>query len=190
MNLNEYPDRWHQRSFYAMGCQMAVWLEYDDAETAAQLLIKAEEMFRYAESRLSRFDPTSELSLINAWPGTWKPVSELMWAMVTQALFMARETDGLFDPTQLTALETAGYVRSFELIGPVNDGDIEEDVTRYGQWQAIQLNAGERAIWTPPGVKLDFGGIAKGFTAQEFVDFLAEWGPCLVDSGGDLGTYS
>lgn len=34
--------------------------------------------------------------------------------------------------------------------------------------------------------KLVLGGIAKGYTAQLVVDYLSEWGPCLVDGGGDL----
>ncbi|HFC12292.1 MAG TPA: FAD:protein FMN transferase, partial [Anaerolineae bacterium] len=35
-------------------------------------------------------------------------------------------------------------------------------------------------------VMLDFGGIAKGLIAQQVVQFLQQWGPCLVDAGGDL----
>jgi hypothetical protein len=33
---------------------------------------------------------------------------------------------------------------------------------------------------------VDLGGIAKGYTAQLAAIFLGQWGPCLVDAGGDL----
>jgi thiamine biosynthesis lipoprotein len=35
-------------------------------------------------------------------------------------------------------------------------------------------------------LRLDFGGIAKGYTAQQAVELLGRWGPCLVNAGGDL----
>ncbi|MEZ4645107.1 MAG: FAD:protein FMN transferase [Chloroflexota bacterium] len=186
MNPQMYPEQWHTHSFRAMGCQMAVWLELDNENKANALLKEAEAIFRRAESRLSRFDASSELSQLNARPGAWTLVSEIMWAVVTRALFMARETAGLFDPTQLVALEAAGYTRSFELMGSNGAAGAETAVRQYGQWQTVQLNAEEQAIWLPPGVKLDLGGIAKGYTAQRVIDFLSDWGACLVDAGGDL----
>lgn len=166
---------------------MGIWLELADSQTAVTLLQQAESMFRHAEGLLSRFDPASELSQINARQGFWIPVSDMMWSVVTQALFMARETEGLFDPTLLTALEAAGYDRSFEqlvvadvMAGMMMVGDQSE------QWQKVKLVIGGQSLWLPPGVKLDLGGIAKGYTAQQVVDFLTGWGPCLVDAGGDL----
>lgn len=170
-----------------MGCQMAVWLELPDAARAAKLLQEAEALFSRAERRLSRFDANSELSQLNAQPGVWTTVSEMSWNVVTQALFMARETDGLFDPTLLSPLEAAGYRRSFAAMATwdgVNDAAMAVNLS--GQWQTVGLNPDGQAIWLPPGVRLDLGGIAKGYVAQQVVDFLTDWGPCLVDASGDL----
>lgn len=187
MNEQPYSEQWHKRSFQAMGCQMAVWLDLENADKAEALLQEAEDMFHQAEARLSRFDPTSELSQLNARSGTWTLVSDMMWAVVAQALFMAHETNGLFDPTQLTALEAVGYTHSFEQMTAAYEAIGRETAVRQqDQWQMVQLNPEARAIWLPPGIKLDLGGIAKGFTAQQVVDFLSEWGPCLVDASGDL----
>ena len=187
MDYQAYAAHWHKRAFRAMGCQMAIWLELKNAETAVTLLQEAEAIFAGAERRLTRFDAASELSQLNARPGIWVPVSEMMWQVTTQALFMARETGGLFDPTQLTALEAAGYTRSFEQLAAVGGVDGKETaVSRFGQWEMVRLDADWRAVQLPPGVKLDLGGIAKGYIAQQVVDFLSDWGPCLVDAGGDL----
>ena len=187
MTENTIPAHWRQHTFRAMGCRMTLWLEMDKAQTAERVLAEAETMFRSAESVLSRFDAASELSWLNGCDGRWTPVSELMWSVITRAFFMAEETDGLFDPTQLGALEAAGYDRSFNEMSP-DLFAVSEDrpLNRRGQWRDVLLDAGTRAIWLLPNVRLDLGGIAKGHTAQRVVDFLNERGPCLVDAGGDL----
>ncbi len=154
---------------------------------AERLLREAETMIRRAESVLSRFDKASELTWLNSRAGRWTAVSDLMWSVITHARFMADETGGLFDPTQLTALESAGYDRSFtqmehNLVAYV----AQTGVGCHGQWQEVQLDPATQAVRLPPGVRLDLGGIAKGHTAQQVVDFLYEKGPCLVDAGGDL----
>lgn len=189
MNAQTYPATWRSHTFRAMGCAMALWLELPNAETAVTLLHEAEAMFTRAERRLSRFDPQSELSQLNANPGTWVPVSPTLWRVTMQARHMARETGGLFDFTQLAALEAAGYKRSFTehfFWEDVPEDEIELPEASWGQWEAVQVHAEGQSLWLPPGVKLDFGGIAKGYVAQQVVDFLSDWGPCLVDASGDL----
>lgn len=170
-----------------MGCQMSVWLELDNRTTAKRLLHEAEAIFHRAERSLSRFDAQSDLSLLNANPGTWVPVSDLLWRVVMQARQLARETDGLFDPTLLNALEAAGYKTSFaQRLFWTEAAAVENVGPQLGQWQEIQVHAEGRALWLPPGVRLDLGGIAKGHVAQQVVAFLSDWGPCLVDASGDL----
>jgi len=189
MNVQTYPATWRSHTFRAMGGTMAIWLELSNMATAETLLREAEAMFTRAERRLSRFDPHSELAQLNANPGTWVPVSSMLWHVAMQARHMARETDGLFDFTQLTALEAAGYTRSFTdrfFWEDATEDKLEPPDAWFGQWEAVQVHAEGRSLWLPPGVKLDFGGIAKGYVAQQVVDFLSDWGPCLVDASGDL----
>lgn len=189
MNEQPYPETWQSHTFRAMGCTMAIWLELPNTATAEMLLHEAEAMFTRAERRLSRFDPHSELAQLNANPGTWVPVSPTLWSVTMQARHMARETGGLSDFTQLKALEAAGYKRSFTerffWEDEIKD-EIESSETSLDQWKSVQVHAEGRSIWLPPDVKLDFGGIAKGYVAQQVVDFLSDWGPCLVDASGDL----
>lgn len=187
MNRPTIPPHWRNHTFRAMGCQMTVWLEHQNADTAVPVLLEAEAMFRRAERRLSRFDAASELVQINTRPGVWTAVSDMMWQVVTQALCMARETDGLFDPTHLAALEAAGYTHSFDQLPlAAANGRVTPVSNHLGQWQTVGLNPETQSVWLPSGVKLDLGGIAKGYTAQQVVNFLSDWGPCLVDAGGDL----
>jgi thiamine biosynthesis lipoprotein len=55
-----------------------------------------------------------------------------------------------------------------------------------GRWREIELDTARQAVRLPVGVGLDLGGIAKGDTAQQALNLLAQTGPALVDAGGDL----
>lgn len=177
-----------------MGSQIGIWLELEQAEQATAVLRQVECLFNVLETRLTRFSETSELSLLNERHGQWVPVSNVMWQIVCRALELAEETDGLFDPTILNALELAGYSQSFEQLGmrpPLEDPLHGPSWTRTQTWQAngwrdIMLDRQRQAIRLPENVRLDLGGIGKGYAAQQAVAFLSQWGPCLIDAGGDL----
>jgi thiamine biosynthesis lipoprotein len=53
-------------------------------------------------------------------------------------------------------------------------------------WRCIQRDMRTRSIQLPPGVRLDLGGTAKGWSADAAVASLARFGPALVDLGGDI----
>jgi thiamine biosynthesis lipoprotein len=174
---------WPSHQFRAMGSNMVLWLEADEI-TAQSVFGRAQALVAEAEQVLSRFDPQSELSRLNARPRQWGPVPALLWDVVTQALALAEATGGLFDPTVLSALEAVGYTCSFaDMHGMAQDSDSEATP---GCWTAVQRDPARQALWLPAGVRLDLGGIAKGHTAQRVAAYLSRWGPCLVDAGGDL----
>jgi len=179
--LSEWP---HHR-FLAMGTQIDLWVEADPSGAEAAFA-EAEGCFRDAEAALSRFDPASELSRLNARSGEWVPVSRLLWDVLVQALDFAAETDGIFDPTVLGALKAAGYDRSFTQIGSGGQAAGGGGRAQMGRWREVEADPAAQAVWLPPGVGLDFGGIAKGYTAEWAARWLGVWGPGLVDAGGDL----
>src|SRR3954452_12454002 len=59
--------------------------------------------------RFSRFEASSELSLLNASPRRRVRVSDLMCRFVGAAVDAAWRTHGLVDPTLLDEIEVAGY---------------------------------------------------------------------------------
>ncbi len=184
MDLYEQP--LHRHDFRAMGSAISVWLILDEATQADALLHQAQQLFAAVEARMTRFDPRSELSMLNRAGGEWTPLSRPLWQVVTRALHLAEATGGLFDPTVLTAVLAAGYDRTFADIQRTrtNNGTTAQTVT--GRWESVTCDPARHALRLPAGVGLDLGGIAKGFTAEQVVDFLGQWGPCLVDAGGDL----
>ena len=181
---------WPSHHFYAMGSHMTAWLDLADQQLAQRTLSQVEDLFHAAEARFSRFRTTSELAQVNAQAGQWTSVSNLFWRLLTRALHLSRATDGLFDPTVLNAVVATGYDRDFAQVRQRatsrNDQALPAPPTLHGCWQAVELDPVQHALRLPPDVKLDLGGIAKGVTAQSSVNFLSQWGPCLVDAGGDL----
>ena len=144
------------------------------------------------ERTCSRFLPESELCALNASAGRPFAASDDFYAVVACAIEMAKRTDGLFDPTILPALLTAGYTRSFDEIGQreISSSEVNAQATsgwRSGRWREIQLDATTQTITMPAGVALDLGGVAKGWAADEVASrFLSAFPVYLIDLGGDL----
>jgi thiamine biosynthesis lipoprotein len=152
---------------------------HEDAERAVRV---AEDRTRAIEQIFSRFIPSSELCRLNAASGTWCEVSDEMAAVLALAARLHEETAGVFDPAVLPDLERAGYDRTFDALplerpapaapsGPhFTFGDAEH---RSGRWRL------------PEGMRIDLGGIVKGWTADLLANQLASLGPSLVELGGD-----
>ncbi len=154
------------------------------AENALRL---AERFFAKTEARLSRFRRDSELSRLNRSAGAPFDASPVLFDLVEQALNWRQQTNGIFDPAVLPALMAYGYDRSFAQM-TVEESPAPFEVSRPAapiDSSGIVLGPGRR-ITLPPGVALDLGGIAKGWTAQQAVHQLGRWGPCMVDAGGDI----
>ncbi|PJF47243.1 MAG: FAD:protein FMN transferase [Candidatus Thermofonsia Clade 3 bacterium] len=174
-------------TFRAMGCQMLAALDADTAE-AGEALRNVPVWFEIWERTLSRFRPGSELSRLNARTGQWVAVSQTLWDVLHAALRAARHTHGLVIPTALSAMQAIGYTRTFE---EMSSERVEVTLTvtppaHLGDWENIQMDAANRAVWVPPGALLDLGGVAKGWCADQAARRLATYGPALVDAGGDI----
>ena len=175
---------WYQHSFLAMGCHMTVWLAVESEMQAEQAFGMVEDAFENAEQRMSRFRVDSELAWLNAQADQWCQPSPPMWHVIVKAFQLMDETDGLFDPTLHDALVAAGYNQTFDNLNGVTPSPTAAAVQAVRQ--AIQLDLEQQAIRLPQGVRIDLGGIGKGFTAQTVVEWLNEWGPCLISAGGDV----
>jgi len=190
--MNLYPHV-HRHGFRAMGSEIAIWLQQADEPAARRELQRAQALFAATERWMTRFDPASELSRLNARAGEWVEVSPALWSAVNRALDLAAVTGGLFDPTLLRAVTAAGYDASFDVAWHAADRPMaaswrldERDGAPVGRWWAVELDPARLAVRLPDGAGIDLGGIGKGLTARQVVEQLSAWGPCLVDAGGDL----
>jgi FAD:protein FMN transferase len=168
-----------RNGFRAMGTEVEILLDGAAGADAWLALAWAESEFERLEAIFSRFREDSELSQLNA-EGALDASHELL--TVAAAALDARErTGGRFDPTVHDALVVAGYDRSFELLarGPTR---VRASAAPAGGEVCIR---GSR-IELDRGVRLDLGGIAKGYAADRVAGQLASVAPCLVNAGGDI----
>ena len=167
-----------RRTFHAMGTEMELLV---DAADAGDALDAAEAEFHRLEALLSRFRDDSELSRLNR-DGSIDACPDLL-RIVELALAARERTGGRFDPTVHDAVVAAGYDRSFEDIDAESDVACQAPVTAGG---GVSVDGSHIAL--EPGVRLDLGGIGKGYAAERAAELLALAGPCLVNAGGDVAT--
>ena len=157
-----------------MGTTVEILLDAQDGQRALEA---AESEFERLEQIMSRFRPTSELSALNR-NGSIDASPELA-DVVGLALDARSRTSGRFDPTVHDALVAAGYDRTFEEL-PL-DGPQRPAAACGGAVEVVG-----RRISLANGVRLDLGGIGKGYAAERVAELLALDGPCLVSAGGDI----
>jgi FAD:protein FMN transferase len=173
--------------FRAMNSDIVLAAE-GEPESIALGFDQAQSLITSLEARLTRFSDTSELARLNRANGEWFHASDELFDVVLQAYEYVDETGGLFDPSVLDALESAGYDRSMDdlrvhgvtrMAAPI--GHRAFDLGR------VQLDPTMRAIRLPRGMRLDLGGIAKGWIAERAARELAACsGACAVSAGGDM----
>ena len=191
---------WTGYSFKAMNTRVQTWLY---SQTDSAVLVDVQRLFHSFEKRLSRFDPHSELSRLNANQAEVFQVSPILLDAMEVALLAAEATGGLYDPTVLDVLEKAGYDRSFERIdqpAPLTETAVPKRAAesphpapaqyhRSFTFRSVSLNRAMREIYKPCGLRLDLGGMGKGWTVDRAADHLQGLGPFLINAGGDIFAY-
>lgn len=182
--------QWRSHQFFAMNTTVEV-LVFGRTPNLPHVV---ERLFREAEQRMSRFLPDSELSRFNAAGAHPVKLSSELFAVLEMALAGAHATGGLFDPTVLNDLITAGYDQSFEcLVQPEMHHRItllhEEEApkqVRTATYADIRLDPATLQATKPLGLRVDLGGLGKGWTVDRAAEALLGEGPFLVNAGGDL----
>lgn len=166
----------HRHAFRAMGTDIELHVECEAKPTAAFAAAEAE--FERLEQVMSRFRSDSELSRLND-AGELEASPDLV-EVVELAVAARHRSGGRFDPTVHDAVVGAGYDRTFD--------ELPDDAPGKARPAAcggtVELEG--RRIRLGRGVRLDLGGIGKGFAAERVAAELALAGPCLVSAGGDI----
>jgi len=184
------PETEHRHRFRAFGTDVNVLVH----TTTPLDALRVHALFGSMHRALTRFDGSSELSALNARAGETVTASNTLLRAVDAALWAARASDGLVDATVLDALERAGYVSSRDGASPAPLVDAIADAPARccaaphpsGRWQDIALDPSRRTIRLPAGVRIDFGGSAKGLAADLASVLLGRRGAYAIDVGGDI----
>jgi thiamine biosynthesis lipoprotein len=139
-------------------------------------------------AQASTWDDQSELSRFNAHAST-EPfeVSPELVRQVEQALALARETGGAFDPTVMPLVRLYGF--AVEAAPQAPDPEEIEAVREHVGHELVRVE-GARLVKSDPRVELDLSGIAKGDGVDRIGAVLDELGATawLVEIGGEVRT--
>ena len=156
--------------FRSMGCDVAMPFGVP--------VDRVRELFDARDARFSRFQPSSELSRVNASPLGLTLVSEEFASMLSLSIDAARATGGLVSPCIGGALIAAGYDRDFSLL-PSDVGTVVPAAVP----PVTALSLRDRVLLRVEPITLDLNGIVKGRTVD---DALALAGRGWVSAGGDV----
>jgi FAD:protein FMN transferase len=176
--------------FECFGGRCAVRVGDPSEEAARSAARRARETLFEAHRALSRFDPESELSRLNADPRDEVPASELLRRVVAAALTAGLRSGGLVDATLVDEIEAAGYATSRDF-GPALEACASPPphpaaASPRAGWCEFAVDERAGTVTRPTGVRLDPGGIAKGLLADLVGESLIDFDSFAVDCGGDL----
>lgn len=184
------PNRF-QYSRIVMGVRADITLYADDSEVAKHHAELAFERLERIESELSDYRVDSAVSRLNAMPRVHVDVPADLLDVMRVAERVRLETQGAYSPYlgSLTSLwrssrDSARLPTSEEL---VKAGLGEIAVLENHPWVEQQADKAVTRLM-PESLRIDLGGIGKGFAAHEAVKTLAAVGSarCMVAIAGDI----
>jgi FAD:protein FMN transferase len=171
-----------------MAIPVRITLYAPDEATANLASGRAYARFKQLDRCMSDYDPDSELSVLcrNGVPGRAQPVSDDLFRVLRAAEQISRMSEGAFDVTVGPLTELWRKTRRRQQLPP--DEQLRTVLERVG-WQHVRLNPHTQTVdLRVVGMKLDLGGIAKGYAADEALAAMADLGvtSALIDAGGDV----
>ena len=138
------------------------------------------------DSILSDYRPHSELRRLEGRTGDWMPVGADLLSVLRCALRVAQASQGAFDPTvgPLSAL----WREARRAGRPPDKHSLAAVQSRVG-YQHLELDTARSTVrLARPGMRLDLGGIAKGYVIQQALNTLRAHGvsQAMIEAGGDI----
>ena len=157
--------------FRAMGTTCSLFGDGDLAE--------GERWVRSIAARITRFDESSELSRLNA-AAAWVDISPELEHLLRASLLAFEMSGGLVNVAVLPSMLAIGYTRPLTQ-GPTA-AHLDQAHTAPLLPEVLKVARGRARL--APNVRIDLGGIAKGWMADRLAARLGRH--VLVNLGGDL----
>lgn len=172
-----------------MGTKFRIVLYADDRTSAAAAVRAAFAKVTELESVLSDYRPDSEamkLCIANdKAPGKAIPISDDLCNILAAAMIVSKDSQGAFD---VTIGPLSKLWRQTRKLKKLPDGETLATAKARVGWEKLTLDAQAKTLKLGAGMRLDFGGIGKGYAAQEALVVLKKLGigSALVAASGDI----
>jgi thiamine biosynthesis lipoprotein len=161
-----------------------------DKRTAQRCIDAAFEQFRQIEALMSWRKEDSEIAHINrdAYANPVR-VSEPTFEVLQKSVEFSRLSGGAFDITVGPLMEL--WRRAEDANHLPTDAELKQTLSRVG-FEKLILDANNMTVrFAVDGMKLDLGGIAKGYAVDKAVEAMQKAGAvgAMVDAGGDIRCF-
>src|SRR6202790_4333750 len=167
-----------------MGTRITVELWADDEQKAERAIDAVLDEMRHIDDSMSPYKPTSEGSQVNAKAadGPMKISKELFDLLVTAKEYSVL-TDGAFDITYASV----GYMYDFRKHVHPDDAQIDKALPAVNFRHVLLDPKNQTVQFSQQGVRIDLGGIAKGYSVDKGIEILRGRGftRAYVSAGGD-----
>lgn len=172
------------KDVFAMDTYMTLTAYGDKAEEA---VTKAEERINELDKMLSTGDENSEISILNK---KGKAIlSEDAYLLTKCSLNLYKETNHVFDISIYPVMQAWGFPTQKYKVPKEKE---LKKLLKLTDASKISLNDDTREVqFNMEGMKIDLGGIAKGYTSSEIMDIFKEYDikSGIVSLGGNVQTY-
>lgn len=175
---------WHAREEAIMGTRVGVELWAEDAALATRAMQAVIDEMHRTDRLMSTYKPESQLSQVNAHAFE-RPVrvdADIL-EVVERGLEMSRLSGGAFDITYASV----GYLYDYRAQQRPSEAQIAAALPGV-DWRQVQVDRAAGTIrFLRKGVRIDLGGIAKGYAVDRSVERLRALGirHAMVNAGGD-----
>jgi len=177
-----------RRSIPLMGTLATIQVAHRDERFAEAAIDAAIAELQWVERTMTRFQPDSDIGRANLGAGRdGVAISSATALVIEAALHWSSVSDGNFDPALGSASELWDVLNRHE---PPPASAVARLASR-GYWRKVDLaRRGQGAVvrFEDPDLRLDLGGIAKGYGIDRAVTALRNRGiaHAIVTVGGDL----
>lgn len=171
-----------------MGSKVLITLYASDEQVASRAFRAVSERIERLNAIMSDYDSTSELSRLSLASPTTAPVqvSDDLWRVLEKSQEVSRASEGAFDVTVGPLTKLWRRARRQKQLPPA--GQLREALEAVDYRQVV-LDPRSRSVELKrPGMRLDLGGIAAGYAADEALGECRNLGisRALVNFSGDL----
>jgi len=175
---------WYKQEQSIMGTRIAVEFWDEDKHHAKQCAEQVFSEMRRIDALMSPYKPDSELSRLNQQAADEAiQISEEMFNLLKKSLRMSQMSNGAFDIT----FSSVGHLYDYrEGIKP-SEQEIQQSLERINFRHVVLDEKNHSVRFARPGVRIDLGGIAKGYAVDNGIAILDKCGikGGLVSAGGD-----
>jgi thiamine biosynthesis lipoprotein len=167
-----------------MGTRITVELWSDDNEKAESAIDAVLDEMRHIDETMSTYKPTSEISRVNAQAADAPMhISKELFDLLVTARQYSVLTEGAFDITYASV----GYMYDFRKHVRPSEDQIGKALPAVNYRHVLLDPKHQTVKFTQAGVRIDLGGIAKGYAVDCGIDVLKARGftRAYVSAGGD-----